>query len=227
MRSPGDGFLRPCVASLWPSGLCTDATWTPDSRRRLEGESTAAASDPDSSPDALPVEKWRDSRLGSLVVLLGKDMPGKPSPLVVSILCLGVGVGSTDTTDLMGKTRSEADGLIAPNGDSEEGDVIGEFVPCISFLCKLGLHGTRWVSEPHSAWSSERAPEKERWRGDNGGGNPVVDESGAFGTDADLPGHILLQSKLMIGPWALSCRVFQQPLIKDVCLLAMAGGGPR
>lgn len=76
-------------------------------------------------------------------------MPGKPSPLVVSILCLGVGVGSTDTTDLIGKTRSEAEGLIAPKGDSEEGDVIGEAVPRISVPCKLGLQGTRCVSEPH------------------------------------------------------------------------------
>ena len=135
---------------------------TPDSRRRFEGESAAAVSDPDSSPDALPVEKWRDSCLRSLVVLLGKDMPGKPSPPVVSVFGLGVVVGSTDTTDLIGKTRSVADGLIAPKGDSEEGDVIGELVLCISCPCRLGFHGMRCDSEPHRFWSWERVSEKDR-----------------------------------------------------------------
>lgn len=80
-------------------------------------------------------------------------MPGKPSPPRVSILDLGVGVGSTDTTDRMGKTRSEADGLIALKGDSEEGDVIGELALCVSFLCRLGLHGVRCVSEPRKVLS--------------------------------------------------------------------------
>lgn len=123
---------------------------TPDSRRRLEGESAAAVSNADSGPDMLPVEDRCDSRLRSLVLLLGKDMPGKPSPPVVSVLGLGVGVGSTDTTDRMGKTRSEADGLIAPKRDSEEGDVIGELAPCVSLPCKLGLQGVRCVSGPQS-----------------------------------------------------------------------------
>lgn len=135
---------------------------TPDPRRGLEGESAAAVSDSDSRPDALPIEMWPGSRLGSLVVLLGRDMPGKPSPPVVSILGFGVGVGSTDTTDLMGKTRSVADGLIAPKGDSEEGDVIGELVPCVSFPCRLGLHGGRCVLESLSLWSWERESERER-----------------------------------------------------------------
>lgn len=73
----------------------------------------------------------------------------------MSILGLGVVVGSTDTTDLMGKTRSVAVGLITPNGNSEEGAVIDELVPCVSFPCRLGLHGVRCVSEPHSFWSWE------------------------------------------------------------------------
>ena len=133
----------------------------PSSRRRLDGDSLAAVSLSDSSPDTLPVEKWRASRLGSLVALLGKDMPGNPSPAVVSNLGLGVGVGSTDTTDLIGKTRSVADGLIALKGDSE--DIVGEPGPCESFLCRLGLHGTRSiVSEPHSLGSWECESEKER-----------------------------------------------------------------
>lgn len=95
------------------------------------------------------------------MVLLGKDMSGNPSPAAVSILGLGVVVGSTDTTDLMGKTRSEADGLITPKGDSE-GDVTGELVPCVLFPCKLGLPGMRRLSEPLNFWSGERDPEKER-----------------------------------------------------------------
>lgn len=103
----------------------------------------------------MPVEKWCDSRVRSLVVLLGKDMPGNSSPPVVSVLGLGVGVGSRDTTDLMGKTRSAAAGLIAPKGDSEEGDAIGELVPYVSIPCRLGLHDVRCLSEPHSFWSSE------------------------------------------------------------------------
>lgn len=128
-------------------------TSTPDSRRRAEGRSAIVVSDFDFSPDALPVEHRRDSRLLSLVVLLGTDMPGNPSPTFVSILGLGVDVGSTDTTDLIGKTRSVADGLIAPNGDSEEEDGgIGELVPCLSSSCGLGLHGPRPVFGPHGNW---------------------------------------------------------------------------
>ena len=131
-----------------------------DSRRRLEGDSLAAVSGSDSSPDTLPVEKWRGSRLGSLVGLLGKALPRNPSPAVVSSLGLGVGVGSTDTTDLIGKTRSVADGLMALKGESE--DVIGEPGPCKSFFCRLGLDGTRsLVSEPHSLWSWGSESEKE------------------------------------------------------------------
>ena len=77
-------------------------------------------------------------------------MPGNPSPPVVSILGLGVDVGSTDTTDRIGKTRSVADGLIALNGDSDKDDGIGELVPCLSFSCGLGLPDPRCVSKPHS-----------------------------------------------------------------------------
>ena len=74
-------------------------------------------------------------------------MPGKPSSPLVSILDLGVGVGSTDTTDRMGKTRSEADGLMALKGDSEEGDIM------VSLPCRLGLHGLRCGSEPRKLLS--------------------------------------------------------------------------
>ena len=89
-------------------------------------------------------------------------MHGNSSPHGVSILDLDVGVGSTDTTDRIGKTRSEADGLIAPNGDSDDDDGIGELVPFPLFSCGLGLEGRRCVSEPHSLWSWERGLEKER-----------------------------------------------------------------
>ena len=136
---------------------------TPNSGRRPERESTDAVSDFDSSPDALPVEKFRDSCLLSLVVLLGKDKPGNPSPPVVSILGLGVDAGSTDTTDRIGKTRSVADGLIAPNGDSDEDNGFGELVPCLSFCCcGLDLDDPRCVSKPHSFGSWGREWEKER-----------------------------------------------------------------
>lgn len=94
------------------------------------------------------------------MVLLGRDMPGKPSPLVVSILCLGVGVGSTDTTDLIGKTRSVADGLIAPNGESEV--VVGELVLCISYPSRFGFHGVRCDPEALRFWSCERVSERDR-----------------------------------------------------------------
>ena len=107
------------------------------------------------------MEKWRDSRLLSLVVLLGKDMPGNPSPPLVSILDLGVGIGSTDTTDLIGKTRSVAEGLIVPNGDSEDAG-IGELVPCPPLSRGLDLPGTRCVLEPHRFRSWERESEEER-----------------------------------------------------------------
>ncbi len=180
---------------------CRDDASKYDSRRRPDGVSTAAVSGLDSGADALPVEKWRDSRLLSLVVLLGKDMPGNPSPLVTSVLSLGVGVGSTDTTDLIGKTRSVADGLIAPNGDSEEGAGIGDLVSWLSFLCSLGLHGMRCVSEAPKLWSWGRGSEKERRCGDDGGGCPVVGEPGTLEADPDLPAHILLVFRFMIETW--------------------------
>lgn len=65
-------------------------------------------------------------------------MPGNPSDPIVSALARGVGVGSTETTDLIGNTRSVAEGLIAPNGDSDLEDA-GELSICVS--CKVGLHG--------------------------------------------------------------------------------------
>lgn len=163
MRSLKDCLLRPCAAVLWSPGFCRNDALTPNSGRRPEGESTDAVSDFDSSPDALPVEKCRDSCLLSLVVLLGKDKPGNPSPPVVSILGLGVDAGSTDTTDRIGKTRSVADGLIAPNGDSDDDNGFGELVPCLSFCCcGLDLDDPRCVSKPHSFESWGRESEKER-----------------------------------------------------------------
>ena len=159
MRSLGDGFRRPCAALLISPGSCADANLTPDSRRRFEVGSAVAVSDPGSSPDVLFVKKRWDSRCRSLVVLLGKDIPGKPSPLVVSILGLGVGVGSTDTTDLIGKTRSVAVGLIAPNGESEV--VAGELVLCASYP-SFGFHGVRCDPEALRFWSCEHVSERDR-----------------------------------------------------------------
>ena len=75
-------------------------------------------------------------------------MPGKPSAGVVSALARGVGLGSTETTDLIGKTRSVAEGLIAPNGESDlEEDTGDEVSACVS--CKDGRHGVRRSSELH------------------------------------------------------------------------------
>ena len=129
--------------------------------------------------------------MGPLVALLGKDMPGKLSPAVISSLGLGVGVGSTDTTDLIGKTRSVADGLIALKGDSE--DVIGEPGPCESLHCKLGLHGTRSiVSEPHNFWSWGCESDKERACGDDGGGLSWAGDLGALAAEPDVPGHMFV-----------------------------------
>ena len=89
-------------------------------------------------------------------------MPGNPSPPLVSILGLGVDVGSTDTTDLIGKTRSVADGLIWPKGDAEEDDDIGELAPYPSSPCGLGLQCLRCVSELHWFGSRGRGSEKDR-----------------------------------------------------------------
>ena len=79
----------------------------------------------------------------------------------MSTLALGVGVGSTDTTDRIGKTRSEADGLIAPNEDSNEDDGIGELVPWLLLSCGFDLQGWRCVSKPHNFCSWEGGSEKE------------------------------------------------------------------
>ena len=178
MRSPGDRFLRLGAGILSTPESCKDDKSTPDSRRPLDGESAAAVPEFDSCADTLPVEKARESGLLSSVLLLGKDMPGNPSPPLVSILGgLGVGVGSTDTTDLIGKTRSVADGLIWPKGDAEEDDDMGELALCPSSPCRLGLHCLRCVSEPDSLGSRERGSEKDRRCGDDGRGSPAVDES--------------------------------------------------
>lgn len=162
MRSPGDCLLRACAAVFWSPRSCGDEELGPDSRRRSEGEFGAAVSGCDSLSEALLEEKWRDSRLLSLVVLLGKEKPGNPSPPVVSILGLGVDVGSTDTADLIGKIRSVTVGLMAPNGDSEEDGGIGALVTGPTFSCGLDLHCPRFISEPPNLGSWESESEKER-----------------------------------------------------------------
>lgn len=67
--------------------------------------------------DALLVEIWRALVLRSLAALLGRDIPGKSSAPVVSNFAVGVAVWSTDTTDLIGKTRSVAEGLKGREGE--------------------------------------------------------------------------------------------------------------
>ena len=59
-----------------------------------------------------------DSSEPLIVFRLGNAMPGNPSSLF-SVDAVGVFVGSTETTDLIGNTRSVTDGLM--NGDSEGG----------------------------------------------------------------------------------------------------------
>ena len=89
-------------------------------RRLLEGVSICGSSV--SSDGALLSECWRDCDLETAI-------PGKWSPLMVSARLNGVGLGSTDTTDRIGKTRSLVVGLDGPNGESEEFDG-GEVRPC-------------------------------------------------------------------------------------------------
>ena len=96
-----------------------------DSLRRFEGESTGPTPGVDSTE--LPLEDGRVPTLRSLVSLLGRDVPGKSSPPAEFTLGFGVVVGSTDTTDRIGNTRSMAEGLIALNGDS--GPDNGELKP--------------------------------------------------------------------------------------------------
>lgn len=44
--------------------------------------------------------------------------PGKPSPVPPADRAVGVGVGSTDTTDLIGNTRSGPEGCDSSKGDA-------------------------------------------------------------------------------------------------------------
>ena len=53
------------------------------------------------------------------VFLLGRAIPGKHSS-PCSDLGTGVCIGSTDTTDLIGKTRSSADGFMKGESDRDE-----------------------------------------------------------------------------------------------------------
>ncbi len=126
-----------------PDVLCIDAS---DSRRRVEGESTSVISGVDSMEGALPVEHWREPFFRLLVALLSSEILGKLSPPVVSLFAVDVIPGSIETTDLIGKTRSVAEGLKGPEGESKESDM-GEPMPCM-----LGFHGVERGSwEPHRA----------------------------------------------------------------------------
>lgn len=92
------------------------------------------------------------------VVLLGALIPGNPSS-IFSGLGAGVWDGSTETTDLMGNTRSVADGLMKgePAG-GVEGDVIFGIPAAI---LKLGRGCFCWLStsEIDRRWSGTA----ERW----------------------------------------------------------------
>lgn len=68
--------------------------------------------------------EWRreglpDSPTLAAVPLFGKTMPGKPSS-GCSDRGTGVWDGSTETTDLIGKTRSSAEGLMKEELEIEE-----------------------------------------------------------------------------------------------------------
>ena len=101
----------------------------------------------------------------SLVALFGNDSPGKPSPPVVSILFLGVGLGSTETTDLIGYTRSVTWGLIWPKGELLGPDN-GELRPFLS--SKLDLADVSCGLESQDCWACGRGSENERWCGNSG-----------------------------------------------------------
>ena len=83
--------------------------------------------------------------------LEGPTIPGNPSDVPDSPLAMGVGVGSTETTDLMGKTRSVAEGLIGPKGESDLEDGEERSTCCASD--RSDLHGVRRWSESHKCCS--------------------------------------------------------------------------
>lgn len=94
----------------------------------------------DSTEGVLPVETWRELDFRSLAALLGRDIPGKLLPPLVSNLAVGVAAESTETTDLIGKTRSVAEGLNGPYEESTESEV-SELVSCM-----LGKHSVEGCS---------------------------------------------------------------------------------
>lgn len=104
----------------------------------------SAGSDDLSTNGELLVGCWPNSGRRSakivLLMLLGSTIPEKPSPLYLSGLLRGVGAGSTDTTDLIGKTRSVADGLNWSKGESELGDMEDSTpgVPCLDLEDESG-----------------------------------------------------------------------------------------
>jgi len=88
--------------------------------------------------------------LESLAALFGKDIPGKLSLSFLSVLAVGVAAWSTDTTELMGKTRSVAEGLRGPEGESTRLEM-GELKSCI-----FDFHGVECGSlEPHEVRSRD------------------------------------------------------------------------
>ena len=87
---------------------------------RLDGDSDGSDSEADSFWLPVPVAALRTSDLPPLAVLLDTDMPGKLSLSVLSSLATGVALGSTETTDLMGKTRSVVDEFNRSKGELDE-----------------------------------------------------------------------------------------------------------
>ena len=87
-----------------------------------------------------------------MVALAGVPVPEIPSSLVVPTLDIGDGFGSTETTDLMGKTRSLAEELNRPRDESRE-DAVGELRVWSS--CGFAFSEARWDCGTQVCWSEE------------------------------------------------------------------------
>ena len=131
---------------------------------------------------------------------LSEPMPGYSSPAIPSSRFVGVGLGSTDTTDFTGKTRSVIDEPISSNGEDilwEKGETT------VAVRCKGGLREifSAAASPPNVLEDGDDSPS---WEVDFWGGGEVERCSASDELCACISGARLLCSVLKgrIRHWA-------------------------
>ena len=143
---------------------------------------------------------------------LSEPMPGYSSPAVPSSRFVGVGLGSTDTTDLTGKTRSVIDESISSKGEDlllEKGETT------VVVRCRGGLREvySRAASPPNVLEDAEDPPSRGVgfWGGGEVEGGSTSDELCACISGAGLLCSIL-ESRFSF--WAQEHSIVLRPSVE-------------